>query len=377
LKKIIYFIFFLFPAFLWSQADSSKTKLSFSGDFRFRTEQDWNSRKSDGTYRDDRTRLRYRARFGVTYEHKDWVSFGIRLRTGDPKKQQDANLTLGDNFKEFGTLPVAFEKVYVNFEHKWFSGWAGKNTFPFEKQNELFWSDNVFPEGISLSGTFNFENSYVQRLQINAGHFILATNGTSFDSDSYFQGLQLVTSHWKNKLELFPSFYHFEKMSNIPDGNETFAINYDIVQIGTKIELSKTPIITAGVDYYYNLKNYNKSEVIPQELADQKKGLVTSLSIGNLKNQGDWKLGLTYTYLERFAAVDFLAQNDWARWDYSSQGSNDGRLTNFKGVEIMGGYAIDKNMTFKVKCFIVDQIVPYGAEKETGNRVRLDFDIRF
>ena len=84
----------LFPALLVAQNDSIKKKLSFTGDFRFRVEQDWDSRKADGTYRDDRTRLRYRARYGFSYEHKDWVSFGIRLRTGDPKKQQDPQLTL-------------------------------------------------------------------------------------------------------------------------------------------------------------------------------------------------------------------------------------------------------------------------------------------
>ena len=142
---------------LVAQKDSTRTKLSFTGDFRFRVEQDWNSRKPDGTYRDDRTRLRYRARFGVSYDYKDWMSIGIRLRTGDPKKQQDPHLTLGDGFKEFSTLPIALEKVYANFSHKWFSAWIGKNTFPFEKQNELFWSDNVFPEGISLRGKFTQE----------------------------------------------------------------------------------------------------------------------------------------------------------------------------------------------------------------------------
>ena len=151
-----------FPAWLVVQTDNIKTKLSFSSDFRFRVEQDWNSRKSDGMYRADRTRLRYRARFGVNYKYNKRVSFGTRLRTGDPKKQQDPQLTLGDGFKEFGTLTIAFEKVYANFNKEWFSAWIGKSTFPFEKQNELFWSDNIFPEGVSLSGTFNFENKYLQ-----------------------------------------------------------------------------------------------------------------------------------------------------------------------------------------------------------------------
>jgi len=379
MKKTIFTIpFLLFPLFFFCQTDdSAKTKLSFNGDFRFRIEQDWNSRKSDGTYRDDRTRLRYRARFGATYIHKPWVSFGFRLRTGDPKKQQDPQLTLGDGFKEFSTLPITFEKIYANFKHEWFSGWVGKNTFPFEKQNELFWSDNVFPEGISLSGSFNFENKFIQGLQINTGHFIVAAKGSSLSSDAYFQGVQLVTSHWENRVKVFPSFYHFSKMPNIPDGNETYEIDYDIVHLGAKATLVQNPKIVLGIDYYQNVKNYSRNDSIPKIFANEKQGIVSGLTVGSLAKPKDWMVGLWHTYLERYAAVDFLAQNDWARWDYSSQGSNDGRLTNFKGFEFIGGYAFDQNTNLKISCFFVDQIVPFGIEKETGNRVRLDFNIGF
>ena len=66
-----------------------------------------------------------------------------------------------------------------------------------------------------------------------------------------------------------------------------------------------------------------------------------------------------------------------ARWDYSSQGSPDGRLTNFKGYEVMAGYALDKNMNIKIRYFVVNQIKPLHIVKETGSRIRLDFNIGF
>ncbi|MBJ2173183.1 putative porin [Aureibaculum sp. A20] len=378
MKKIISFLLLvLLPIFLSAQSNDTLKKFSFMGDFRFRIEQDWKSLNSSGVYRDDRTRLRYRARFGVSYKYNDWLSSGIRIRTGDPKKQQDPQLTLGDGFKEFGTLPIAIEKIYAKFNYKWFSAWVGKNAFPFEKQNELFWSDNVFPEGVALSGKFNFDNNFLTSLQINTGHFIVATQGKALESDSYFQGIQLVTSHWKNRIKIFPSYYKFNKMPNIPDGNETYLLDYSIVHLGANIKLVNHPKIMAGVDYYFNTKDYDKKDSIPKNLKNEKKGLVSNISIGNLAKKGDWKMQLTYTYLEKYAAVDFLSQNDWARWDYSSQGSPDGRLTNFKGLEIAGGYAIDKNINLKLRCFMVDQIIPTGNDKETGNRVRLDFNISF
>ena len=364
----------LFPFYLFSQNDSIQKKLKFSADFRFRVEEDWDSQKSDGTYRDDRTRLRYRARLGTTYDFKDWVSFGMRIRTGQLDKQQDAHLTLGD---QFGSVTIAFEKLYASFNYNWLSAWIGKNTFPFEKQNELFWSDNVFPEGVSLSGKFKFENDFLQSLKINTGHFIFASSGASLGKDSYFEGIQLVSSHWQNRVKFFPAFYYFKNMPNIPDGGDTFNIDYSIVHLGTKVDILKNPKLTAGFDYYQNIEDYKHNDSIPKQLQSQKTAYAANASIGKLEKKGDWKLQLTYTYLERFAAVDYLAQNDWARWDYSSQNSSDGRLTNFKGLEIMAGYTLDENMDLRMRFFTVEQIVPYGIAKENGNRIRLDFNIGF
>ena len=123
----------LLPTVSLAQVDTVQTtKLTFTGDFRFRVEHDWNSRKPDGTNRDNRSRLRYRLRFGFRYQYNSRISFGARIRTGDPRKQQDPQLTLGDGFKEFNTLPIGFEKVYVNFEFNDYTIWLGKNTFPFK-----------------------------------------------------------------------------------------------------------------------------------------------------------------------------------------------------------------------------------------------------
>lgn len=364
----------LFPIFLNAQNDSIQKKLQFTADFRFRVEQDWDSQKPDGSQRDDRTRLRYRARVGATYDFKDWVSFGMRIRTGQPNKQQDPQLTLGD---QFSSVPIAFEKIYANFNYNWLSAWIGKNTFPFEKQNELFWSDNVFPEGVSLSGKFDFGNEFVQSLKVNTGHFIFTMSNSSLGKDSYFEGFQLVSSHWQNRLKFFPAFYYFKNMPDIPDGGDTFNIDYSVVHLGTNVVLLKNPKVTAGFDYYQNVQDYNGNDSIPKVLRDQKTGYVANAGIGALNKKGDWKVQLTYTYLERFAAVDYLAQNDWARWDYTSQNSPDGRLTNFKGLEIMAGYALAENMDLKMRFFTVEQIVPYGIAKENGNRIRLDFNIAF
>ena len=379
MKKLLLFLItitLLIPKQSNAQNDSLKSRLKFDADFRFRVEQDWESKKSDGSFRDDRTRLRYRLRAGVKYEAKRY-EIGFRLRTGNLRKQQDPQLTLGDGFKEFGTLPIGIEKVY--FQGKWntFRFWIGKNTFPFEKSNELFWSDNVYPEGISLVKDFNINSEIIDSFNFRGGHFIIATSNKSLNQDSYFQGFQISSSFFKKRLILFPSLYIFKNIANIPDGNDTFLIDYSIVHLGTKIKvLNKTPM-NIEVDFYKNLRDYNSNDSIPTNFKGQKSGFVVGLKYGDLSNKGDWSFSTSYAKLQQFSAVDFLSQNDWARWDYSSSGSPDGRLTNFHGIELVAGRKIDKKITLKLKYYFVEQIIPYGTTKETGSRVRLDLDVKF
>ena len=85
----------------------------------------------------------------------------------------------------------------------------------------------------------------------------------------------------------------------------------------------------------------------------------------------------SYTKLQKFSAVDFLAQNDWARWDYSSSGSPDGRLTNFNGIELVAGYKISGKISLKMKYYFVEQLIPLTSNKENGSRIRLDLDVKF
>ena len=376
--KSIWILVFIFIAQTdFAQNDTLPKKLTFTGDFRFRVEPDWDSRKSDGTFRDNRTRLRYRMRFGANYRFNNWVQIGARLRTGLSGKQQDPQLTLGDNFNEGGTLPIGLEKAYAQFSFDWFQGWLGKNTFPFEKQNELFWSDNVYPDGIAAQTKWSTGVSWIESIGINSGYFIIASNNGPLNDDSSFSGIQIVSSHAKQRITLFPGFYYFNSLPDIPDGNGTFTIDYSIVHVGGRFELLEQPKIGVEVDWYRNVENYTNNDSITNQLKDQQNGIVLSLRAGQLKKKGDWKARVTYMRLERFSAVDYLAQNDWARWDYSSQGSLDGRLTNYQGMELMLGYMITDNIKVNSRYFLVEQLIPYGPFTETGQRIRFDVDIGF
>jgi hypothetical protein len=374
---VIFLCIFLYNAALFSQENDKQKKLNFKADLRLRTEQDWNSRKSDGTYRDDRFRLRFRVRAQLEYKPNDWASFGIRFRTGYAEKQQDPHLTMGDGYHEFESVPIGFDKLFFKIQKKWFTGWLGRNTFPFEKSNELFWSDNVSLDGVYVSAKVETSPTWIDGITYSGGLFTMLNSFSTFTDDSFIGIVQIKTEHLNKRLKVFPSFYHFNRMPNIPDGNDTFRFEYSIVQFGAEALVFESPRITMGLDLYQNLQNYDKNESIQDDFKDQKTGFVGSVVWGNLAKKGDFALGAYFTYLERYAAVDFIAQNDWVRWDYSGQGSRDGRLTNFKGLELMTGYRISKMLQLKIRYFMVEQLIPYGAALENGNRIRLDIDFRF
>jgi len=374
---VIFLCIFLYNAALFSQENDKQKKLNFKADLRLRTEQDWNSRKSDGTYRDDRFRLRFRVRAQLEYKPNDWASFGIRFRTGYAEKQQDPHLTMGDGYHEFESVPIGFDKLFFKIQKKWFTGWLGRNTFPFEKSNELFWSDNVSLDGLYVSAKVETSPTWIDGITYSGGLFTMLNSFSTFTDDSFIGIVQIKTEHLNKRLKVFPSFYHFNSMPNIPDGNDTFRFEYSIVQLGAEALVFESPRITMGLDLYQNLQNYDKNESIQDDFKDQKTGFVGSVVWGNLAKKGDFALGAYFTYLERYAAVDFIAQNDWVRWDYSGQGSRDGRLTNFKGLELMTGYRISKMLQLKIRYFMVEQLIPYGAALENGNRIRLDIDFRF
>ncbi|GGZ69107.1 hypothetical protein GCM10007028_02570 [Algibacter mikhailovii] len=378
MSKFIHYLSFLCVFILpFSTLSQESKKLNFNADFRFRVEEDWNSKRPDGTYRDNRTRLRYRLRAGFDYKTNEWSSFGARIRTGFPNKQQDPQLTLGDGFGEFNTLPIGFEKLYFKVQQKGYAFWLGKNTFPFYKQHELFWSDNVYPEGVFFKKKFQFKNEKISKLDLNVGHFIIRANGTSLNQDSYFQGLQAHAVLLQSRLNIFSSLYLFRNIPNIPDGGETFIFDYSILNLGATYALLPHKHLNLEFDYYYNFEDYGANPNIETEFKNQVHGIISGIAYGHYREKGDWKFKASYTYLERYAVVDFLAQNDWARWDYSAFDSPDGRLTNLQGVELVASYLLAKNMKLTLKYYKVKQLIPFGLTKETGDRIRLDLDVRF
>ncbi|RLD22129.1 MAG: hypothetical protein DRI69_02125 [Bacteroidetes bacterium] len=346
------------------------------GDFRLRGEADWNSQRSDGTFRDDRTRLRFKLRFGFEYNWSDQISFGVRLRSGDPRDQQSPHSTLG---KGFETPNFKIDKAFIRGNHKHFWWWGGKNNFPFWKQNELFWDDDVNPDGLAFGS--NIKLSERVNFKPTASYFIVYSNGQKFNTDASFSALQLAFDFGLDQIGITAASGYY-RLNDIPiqsDGPGIGLLSYQFITSGVKVALKTRIPITVGADLMVNFEDYsNDSLITASGLESDKTGFVASLSIGKLQKKGDILFVYYYAYIQKYSVVDYFAQDDWVRWSYENTSGT--RSSNFKGHEFRLAYAFGSGFNVMTRLYLVDAIKknhPEDVSRESGNRFRIDFNIKF
>ena len=365
LPKVIVIIFLSFISInTYSQANTKKLKLY--GDVRFRTEMDRNSDKTDGTIRDDRDRLRYRLRFGFNYTLTKNIEFGGRVRSGNPANQQSPHVTLG---KEFHSDDFSIDKAFLKLKsNKGLWAWAGKNSMPFWEQNEFLWDGDVNPEGLALGGTFKLSEK--SKLTPVLGHFIVGHSGENFSDDTSLSIIQLKLNSTigVNNLTLSSGIVKGNNIPDKPDGTHTFFIDYKIWATSLQYKFNKIGLVL-GLDYFENLSDYNNNSDIADIFEDQTTGYAGSLLYSIKKFQ----FGYYYAHVEKYALVDFFAQDDWVRWGTSDYT----RSSNFDGHEFRIKYKINKQFNTVLRTYFVKGLETTGTTLETGTRIRLDLNIKF
>ena len=351
------------------------SKLSFQGDFRFRIEQDWNSRKPNGQYRDDRTRTRIRFRFGLRYDVTKQMFVVGRVRTGYANNPQDPQITLGSGAVAFDNLPIMLDQAAFHYHGKqgWF--WVGKDELPFVHYTELFWSENVTPNGMAAGLRFRREKKF--KVDLSGGYFVGLASGGNLGKDAYLAAGQATFSNERRNCALaIPiAFYAFQNFPLYP-GTGSELLDRHILQPTVSWRSKKVPFRIA-VETYFNLTEASVQDSILKDFSNELFGWDVMISYGDLKEKGDFLVQVTYAVLQQFSNVDYLAQNDWARWSYGAVGSPAGRLSNFRGAEIVVGWRWHKNARLKMKYYPMHQLKAYGSHLETNQRVRLDLDVNF
>jgi len=363
----------------------NQDKLTLSGDVRFRAEQDWDSRMFDGSFREDRFRLRHRLRIGLTYKLNSGLSMGASIRSGVDESIQSPHNNLGH--KELTGYPVNIYKVYLKGEHNGFWCWAGKNSFPFWKQNELFWDDDVMPEGIALGTSLNTNTI---TFKPKAAFFITNTGSGDFDPRDPTNGeidghmltaqMELAYKVKKNKITIASGYYGLRGINNVPTTDffyegPRYKLDYSFIVSGIKIQLNRKHPITLGVDHFINMENYDMvaDSLLNPVYKDQKNGLVLSAKIGKLKNKGDWLFAYYYAHKEELSVVSYYSEDDWSRFGTINRNRN----TNYRGHEIRLAYAFSPQFNVVARAYFVQGLVTPGVATESNNRIRIDFNMRF
>jgi len=352
-------------------------KLSAYGDFRARVESDWDSRNSDGSMRDDRTRLRVRFRAGLTYKANDNISFGARLRTGSDDNQQSAHITLVDfDGNPTGDADVNFDKWYVEYRAGDFSTWLGRNSVPMWKPDELVFDDDITPAGLGLRyklSNFTFNAGYFTNpagMRKFSGNSALAqvtfdaiSGGTQWVFAAAAINIDADRGNSANRLYL--------------DGNGERDYTLWVGNVQASLSAFNRPL-KLNLDLFHNSHGYSASDPDPFTAfhRDETDGYVLSARLGDTKKAGRWLFGYFYAYIEQFAVNNSLTQDDWVRWGNATQV----RASNFKGSEFRAAVGLGNNMDLVARLYLVKAIKLRTASAtalEDGKRFRIDFNWKF
>ena len=347
--------------------------LKVYGDFRARLEADWDSQRASGAMRTDRTRARIRARFGLKYQPIDELQFGVRARSGNLRSQQSPHATIrdfsGDDHGErSGVLDKYFAKV--SLDPVW--AWGGRNGFPFWKQNEHFWDDDVTLLGGAVGGGFDIG---VGKLSATAGVFALPDGMMSHTLGHMIAGQLKYSGEVSEGVTLNASAGYFDMNGragavNIRNGNGGRDYGIGVVSLQAKFSAMDMPI-TLGADYMHNFESYSATDSNAFTVANrnERDGFMLSAKVGKLKEWGDWLLGYYFARIETLAVNASYAQDDWVRWGSANQTDS----SNLQGHEFRIAFAISGKTNLVARLYIVDAI----TSTQDGKRFRLDFNTKF
>ena len=337
------------------------------GDLRLRYESDFDSVKADGTTgREDRHRLRTRARLGLKITPTDLLTFDVRLRYGDSQSQQSPHVTLWQDESDYGDQSdVWIDRVMLQFTPANWTIRAGRSDLPLWKPHELYWDDDVFLDGISIAHQTSFDQSEVDSL---VGAWLLPDGP---DDNDFSEHSRLIAGQVKLKhqfansttLTLANSLLFIDDADEVNRTNDDTDYAINALDLQYQANFRDIPF-TVGATWMHNLKDGPSPST-----RKETDGFVLYGTLGTLRNQGDWLFGYYYADIEKYAVARFFAQDDWSRLGSATQT----RSSDFRGHELRLGHSLTENLNLILRAYHVDTI----SSREDGNRLRIDLNYRF
>tara|TARA_R110000822_G_scaffold159476_3_gene299157 strand:- start:19619 stop:20830 length:1212 start_codon:yes stop_codon:yes gene_type:complete len=346
-----------------ARPDSWADKIVWNGDFRYRYETIDDDRKDD-----DRRRNRIRARMGLTAQVSDDVKAGVGLATGEDDPVS-TNQTLGSAGTSKG---IQLDTAWIDWgfaENLHLVGGKTKNPYYKVAKNGLLWDGDYRPEGAHVS----FDNGTVWAV---AGyHFLNSDNGSNGDKDTEeMMGVQLGYNGKISDNATFKvggSYFYIpvagstnagqilidedNGFGNTLDGNGNYTFDYELLEIFAEFNTKLAGIPTTFFTDY--VKNND---------ADEDTGYAAGVTLGKVKNKGDWEVGYTYQDLEADAVFAVFTDSDFG-----------GGGTDVKGHMLKAAYGISKNTALAIT-YLSNEYGDFTRGEEFDfDRLQIDLKTKF
>ena len=342
-----------------SDGDMSYRGASLFGDFRFRYinggDEVTAEEGSDSAMKRSGNTMNYRFRAGVKYRLSEKLSFKGRLRTfssGIGRSGQGSYYEMG---RDFAPASMGLDLAYVKAKFMGLKIKLGKQPLPFWKQSEVYWDDDVTPEGLTLSKSFGITDSmkirpvfgyYVVR---EAGFIDENDNDTKDNADATMMAFQLKGkwSMMNSKLKwgigmLNISNFHSdsgESLYTVGKEGRDYSLNL-VVSAHWMSMLGSLPW-GVGFDYISNGGEVADEDESDEALKSETSAMAFNVKLGKLKEQGDWKARVTYAQVGKHAVHPRFSQNHWTM-------SSD-LLSNYAGfgLDLMYACTKESNVAFR------------------------------
>lgn len=369
------------------------TSLKLNGDFRGRYE--YFHSPNDAFV--DRSRWRYRMRFGATAVLMDNFEVGVRLTSSEPNgtfggDPISGNTTLQDNAsKKFVYLDLAYGK-WGFLKTKPLSGSVtiGKMENPFVFSDMVFDADYT-PEGGALN--FTYRLSDVHALKLNGGAFILDEFGGD-GNDPYMYGGQLRwDAAWSphvassvggallnivNEETLVSTAVPNVNRGNTRSAGGVPGVNFNPVVADASITYTfdSAPMYSGKFPIRLAAEYMNNLAVSEREEAWQ-----AGVTIGKAGKRRTWELSYRYKFLGGDSWFEEFTDSDFGAFYQSAAvggSAGYGAGTNLRGHVFKASYSPYDALTLSatyLRTELIDE-VPAGSESEMG-RLQLDAVLKF
>ena len=361
------------------------TSVRFNGDLRLRYD---NIHNADSV-QVDRSRFRYRLRFGWTAAlMDDWeVGIGLTSGQGDPISNNQSLSLNGDK------KPITIDKVFakwtpVNSADWLVSATAGKMENPLTFPSTMLFDRDYTPEGFALDGTYRFTEE--QALKSTSVFFVLGEiAGTS--KDPFLVGQQLrLDSKWSPKLSssLGGGFFAIENaesltsasVPNIASGNTRNGAGGSLNPITSLYLDGGVTYLLDEVPFYSGSFPVNFSADYLRNVAISRNnvGWSAGVNLGKAGKKGLWEMNYRFTDLKGDAWFEEFSESDFGAFYKAVPtggvvGTDIGYRsgTNIRGHWIKGTYNFLDSLSVSVAYFMTDLInepaVPGGGGYDSGS----------